>query len=29
LIWVERKQEYFCKGGWTGKSLICPSGMSS
>ena len=28
LIWVGRKQEYFCKRGWTGKSLICPSGIS-
>jgi hypothetical protein len=26
LIWVFGKSEYFCKGGWTGKSLICPSG---
>ena len=28
LIWVGRKQKYFCKWGWTGKSLICPSGKS-
>jgi hypothetical protein len=28
LIWAGRKQEYFCEGGWTGTSLICPSGMS-
>jgi hypothetical protein len=20
LIWVKRKQEYFCRGEWTGKS---------
>jgi hypothetical protein len=29
LIWVKREQEYFCKGGWTGISLICPSGTIS
>src|ERR1019366_9325382 len=28
LIWVGRKQEYFCKWGWTANSLICPSGIS-
>ena len=26
VIWVFGKSEYFCKEGWTGKSLICPSG---
>ena len=26
VIWVKREQEYFCKRGWTGKPLICPSG---
>jgi len=26
VIWVRRKTEYFCKGDWTGKSVICPSG---
>jgi hypothetical protein len=26
LIWVREKQKYFCKGGWTGNSLICSSG---
>src|SRR6202158_5711818 len=25
LIWVRRKQKYFCKWGWTVNSLICPS----
>jgi hypothetical protein len=24
VIWVKKEQEYFCKRGWTGKSLICP-----
>ena len=28
LIWVNREAEYFCKWGWTGKSVICPSGKS-
>jgi hypothetical protein len=28
VIWVFGKSEYFCKEGWTGKSLICPSGRS-
>src|ERR1700738_3425175 len=26
LIWVCGEAEYFCKGGWTPNSLICPSG---
>ena len=30
LIWVRRKQKYFCQRGWTGKQakheVICPSG---
>src|SRR5258706_7238587 len=26
VIWVRREQKYFCNWGWTGKSLICPSG---
>ena len=26
MIWPTGKAEYFCKQGWTGKSLICPSG---
>jgi hypothetical protein len=26
VIWVEREQEYFCRQGWTAKSVICPSG---
>ncbi len=26
MICPTGKAEYFCKGGWTGKSLICPSG---
>jgi hypothetical protein len=26
LIWVGREGKYFCKWGWTGNSLICPSG---
>jgi hypothetical protein len=25
VIWVRRKRKYFCKQGWTGKSVICPS----
>jgi hypothetical protein len=28
MICPTGKAEYFCKGGWTGKSLICPSGKS-
>jgi hypothetical protein len=27
LIWSFGKPEYFCKQGWTGKPLICPSGQ--
>ena len=26
VICVKRKPEYFCKKGWTGGSVICPSG---
>jgi hypothetical protein len=26
VIWNFRKSEYFFEKGWTGKSLICPSG---
>jgi hypothetical protein len=26
VIWVKKEQEYFCEGGWTGVSVICPSG---
>ena len=26
LIWGNCEAEYFCETGWTGKSLICPSG---
>jgi hypothetical protein len=26
VIWVKSEPEYFCKRGWTGKPLICPSG---
>jgi hypothetical protein len=29
VIWVNSEAKYFCKGGWTGKSLICPSGKIS
>src|SRR6202022_4070026 len=29
LIWVCGEAEYFCKGGWTPNSLICPSGKSA
>src|SRR5229473_3601939 len=29
VIWGARKQKYFCKRGWTAKSLICPSGSNS
>jgi hypothetical protein len=25
VIWVESEAKYFCKRGWTGKSVICPS----
>jgi hypothetical protein len=28
VIWVFGKSEYFFKRGWTGNSLICPSGKS-
>ena len=28
LIWVGRKQDSFCKRGWTAKTVICPSGKS-
>jgi hypothetical protein len=28
MICPTGKAEYFCRGGWTGKSLICPSGKS-
>jgi hypothetical protein len=24
VIWLKAEAEYFCGGGWTGKSLICP-----
>ena len=26
VIWVRRKQKYFCKRGWTQHRVICPSG---
>ena len=26
VIWVRSEPEYFCKEGWTGVSVICPSG---
>ena len=26
LIWGKREAEYFCKGGWTGMVVICPTG---
>jgi hypothetical protein len=26
VIWVKSEREYFCEKGWTGKSVICPSG---
>jgi hypothetical protein len=29
VIWSKRKREYFCKRGWTGNSVICPSGARS
>jgi hypothetical protein len=25
VIWLESEPEYFCKWGWTGESVICPS----
>jgi hypothetical protein len=28
VIWVKSEPKYFCKGGWTGVSLICPSGQN-
>jgi hypothetical protein len=27
VIWVWRESEYICKRAWTGKALICPSGI--
>jgi hypothetical protein len=27
VICVKRKPEYFCEKGWTGGSVICPSGL--
>jgi hypothetical protein len=26
VIWVKSEPEYFCEKGWTGQSVICPSG---
>jgi hypothetical protein len=26
VIWVKRTPESFCEKGWTGSSVICPSG---
>jgi hypothetical protein len=26
VIWVRRKQKYFCKRGWTEDQVICPAG---
>jgi hypothetical protein len=26
VIWVKSEPEYFYRKGWTGKSVICPSG---
>jgi hypothetical protein len=26
VIWVKSEPEYFCKGDWTSKPAICPSG---
>ena len=28
VIWVRREWKNFCKGGWTGESVICPSGQA-
>jgi hypothetical protein len=28
VIWVKSEPEYFCKGGWTGSWVICPSRLS-
>jgi hypothetical protein len=28
VIWEKREQEYFCGGGWTGESVICPTGKN-
>src|SRR5229473_695220 len=29
LIWGKPERNYFCKWGWTGNSVICPSGKSA
>jgi hypothetical protein len=29
VIWVRSEPKYFCKGGWTGVSVICPAGNVS
>jgi hypothetical protein len=29
VIWVKSEPEYFCAGDWTGKALICPSGIGN
>jgi hypothetical protein len=29
VIWVKSEPEYFCEEGWTGSSVICPSGIMS
>jgi hypothetical protein len=26
VIWVKSEPEYFCRMGWTGVSVICPTG---
>jgi hypothetical protein len=27
VIWVKSEPKYFCEGGWTGDTLICPVGQ--
>jgi hypothetical protein len=29
VIWVKSEPDYFCEEGWTGVSVICPSGAKS
>jgi hypothetical protein len=29
VIWVKSEPEYFCKRGWTGELVICPTGSAS
>jgi hypothetical protein len=29
VICAKKKRKYFCEGGWTGVSVICPPGLTS